>query len=102
MLALVFLCGCMIPSEPIHPHVIVIVIDTLRADVVEEVDTPNLDILAQKGQRVQKAWAPSTWTAASVISLFSGQSVMKHGWDHKMPKDMAKGERCQKDVRKSF
>lgn len=92
MFGLIFFCGCMIPSEPEHPHVIVIVIDTLRADIVAQVDTPNLDVLAQKGQRVKKAWAPSTWTAASVISLFSGQSVMKHGWDHKMPKDMSKGE----------
>lgn len=91
MFGLVFWFGCILSSEPVHPHVVVIVIDTLRADIVEEVDTPNLDALAKKGQRLNKAWAPSTWTAASVISLFSGQSVMKHGWDHKMPKDMPKG-----------
>ncbi|MAA79926.1 MAG: hypothetical protein CL916_11785 [Deltaproteobacteria bacterium] len=92
MFGLIFWCGCVVSFKPVHPHIIVIVIDTLRADIVEEVDTPNLDLLAKKGQRVKKAWAPSTWTAASVISLFSGQSVMKHGWDHKMPKDMPKGE----------
>ena len=91
MFGLVLWFGCILSSEPVHPHVVVIVIDTLRADIVEEVDTPNLDALAKKGQRLNKAWAPSTWTAASVISLFSGQSVMKHGWDHKMPKDMPKG-----------
>ena len=92
MFWLVCWCGCIVSLEPKQPHVVVIVIDTLRADIVEEVDTPNLDALAIKGQRLKKAWAPSTWTAASVISLFSGQSVMKHGWDHKMPKDMPKGE----------
>ena len=92
MLGLIFLCGCITSSEPERPHVIVIVVDTLRADIVQEVDTPNLDSLAKKGQRVKKAWAPSTWTAASVISLFSGQSVMRHGWDHQMPKDMPEGE----------
>ena len=92
MFGLLYICGCIASLEPVQPHVIVIVIDTLRADIVAEVDTPNLDSLSDKGQRIQKAWAPSTWTAASVISLFAGRSVMKHGWDHKMPKDMPKGQ----------
>ena len=79
-------------SEPVKPHVVLFVIDTLRADIVEEVDTPHLDRLAKEGQKIKKAWAPSTWTAASVISIFSGRSVIDHGWDHRMPKDLPKGE----------
>jgi hypothetical protein len=86
----IFLLGC--SKQDSHPHVIVIVVDTVRADIVEEVHTPNLDRLARSGQKIEKAWAPSTWTAASVISLFSGKAVVEHGWDYRMPKDLNKGE----------
>ena len=74
-------------SEPVHPHVVVIVIDTLRR-YCRGSGYPNLDALAKKGQRLNKAQHQAY--TASVIS-FSGQSVMQHGWDHKMPKDMPKG-----------
>ena len=89
---LLCLFGCTFFDEPSKANVVLVVIDTLRADIVLEVDTPNLDRLAHNGQRVKKAWAPSTWTAASVVSLFSGTPVLQHGWDHRMPKDLKKGE----------
>ena len=62
-------------------NVLLIVIDTARADVVAEVDTPNLDALAARGTSVEHAWSSGTWTVPSVVSLFTGMSVREHGWD---------------------
>jgi hypothetical protein len=62
-------------------NALVIVIDTARADVVAEVDTPNLDALAARGTSVERAWSSGTWTVPSVASLFTGMSVREHGWD---------------------
>ena len=62
-------------------NALLIVIDTARADVVAEVDTPNLEALAARGTSVQRAWSSGTWTVPSVVSLFTGMSVREHGWD---------------------
>lgn len=78
-------------GEPNHDgpdHVILIVIDTLRADVVDEVHTPVMDGLREQGSRVTRAWSSGTWTAPSVISLFSGMPVRTHGWDFPFPGQM--------------
>lgn len=71
------LVGC---GEPPR-NAVLIVIDTLRADVLDEVDTPNLDALARRGDRVDLAWGSATWTVPSVISIFTGSHVREHGWD---------------------
>lgn len=72
------LSGC---SDPPPRHAVLIVIDTLRADMLESADTPSLDALAAGGDRPRVAWSSGTWTAPSVISLFTGQHVRGHGWD---------------------
>ena len=58
-------------SSRVEPrdHVVLVVIDTLRADAVERADTPVLDGLAARGQRAETAWASSTWTVPSMTSL---------------------------------
>jgi len=68
-----------LPDGP--QHVVVILIDTLRADVVAEADTPNIDALAARGLSVERAWSTTTWTVPAVISLFTGSFVRTHGWD---------------------
>ena len=68
--------------------VVVIVVDTLRNDHFQQADTPYIDSISKTGQVAKQAWAPSTWTAPSVISLFTGQTVREHGWDFPMPKVM--------------
>ena len=60
-------------EEDVPQHVVLIVIATLRADVVDEVETPVLDALAAEGDRVPRAWSSGTWgasarTTASVAS----------------------------------
>lgn len=62
-------------------HGVIILVDTLRADAVEKARTPNLDALATRSAVFERAWAPSTWTVPSVISLFTGAFVRTHGWD---------------------
>jgi hypothetical protein len=71
-------------------HALVIVVDTLRADAVEAAKTPNLDQLARDGDRVPHAWSPSTWTAPSVMSMFTGMSLRQHGWNFPFPNKMRK------------
>jgi len=71
------------PPDPIVPkkHVLVVIIDTLRADILARADTPHLDALADRGDAVELAWAAGTWTVPSVISMFSGMPVRQHGWN---------------------
>ena len=69
-------------AGPIHPqpvvegaarNAVVLVIDTLRADVLSEVDTPNLDSVAAR--------SAGTWTVPSVLAILTGRPVRMHGWD---------------------
>jgi len=73
-------------SKPVN--VVFILVDTFRADVMEAVETPNLDAMSERGQRVAHAWSPSTWTAPSMISMFTGQHVRQSGWDFPFPSMM--------------
>ena len=79
-----------VPPPGKKTHALVIVVDTLRADAVETARTPNLDKLAQEGDRVAQAWSPSTWTAPSVMSMFTGMSLRQHGWNFPFPNKMRK------------
>ena len=68
--------------------VILVVIDTLRADAVgayagEDRGTPVLDGLAHEGVLFERASSASSYTRESVLSLFTGQlpaSVGNVGW----------------------
>lgn len=60
--------------------VVLIVIDTLRADHVgcygeTRPTTPTIDGLAARGVRCADATAQSSWTAPSMVSLFQGRHV---------------------------
>lgn len=73
------LAACERPSEaPRRPNVVLIVVDTLRADRLGAygmpLDTsPELDALARKGVLFEQAWAPSSWTRASVGALLTSR-----------------------------
>lgn len=65
------------------PNVIVIVVDTLRADHLSsygyERDTsPFMDSLAAEGVRFENAIAPSSWTQPSHASLLTGRYTYEH------------------------
>lgn len=80
------------PTSPVPAgamrHVVVVIVDTLREDALRRARTPTLDGLAATGAQRTWAWAPSTWTAPSVVSLFTGMPVRRHGWDFPFPKEM--------------
>ena len=67
-------------TEPFQ-HVVLIVIDTLRADQARAAATPNLDRIAATGGAVDRAWSAGTWTVPSMVSMFTGSPIRRHGWD---------------------
>jgi arylsulfatase A-like enzyme len=65
------------------PNVIVIVVDTLRADHLSsygyERDTsPFMDSLAAEGVRFENAISPSSWTQPSHASMLTGRYTYEH------------------------
>ena len=71
-------------------HALLIVVDTLRAGAIQRASTPHLDALATGGSAADRAWAAGTWTAPSMVSMFTGTSIREHGWDYPMPTKMAR------------
>jgi len=70
-------------DEPAAPHLIVLAIDTLRADVVGAYGstdglTPHLDRLAARSVRFDDLHAPSSWTLPSMASLLTGLPPQSH------------------------
>ncbi len=71
-------------AAPDAPNVLVIVVDTLRADHVSSYGyarptTPNLDRMAQQGVRFDNAISPCSWSLPSHVSLLTGLYQFEHG-----------------------
>lgn len=72
-------------SSKALPHIVLIVVDALRADHVSaygygRTTTPNLDsLVADRGVLFQSATAPSAWTLPSNAALLTGRSPFKMG-----------------------
>ncbi len=84
VLACSALWSCDGPPETQRPDVIVVVIDTLRADHLPwhgypKLTAPYLNELAQKGVVFDRAWSASSWTAPSTASIFTGVYPNQHG-----------------------
>jgi arylsulfatase A-like enzyme len=65
------------------PNVIVIVVDTLRADHLssygyERETSPFMDSLAAEGVRFENAISPSSWTQPSHASMLTGRYTYEH------------------------
>jgi arylsulfatase A-like enzyme len=76
--------GCGDETVSSRPNVIVLVIDTLRADRLgihgsERGLSPTMDGLGREGFAFYKAVAPSSWTKPSVASLLTGLYPGRHG-----------------------
>lgn len=70
-------CG---PETP-PPDVVLVVIDTLRADHCSAYGyirktTPHLEALAAEGVLFEHAWSQAPWTLPSMVSLFTGRYVL--------------------------
>jgi arylsulfatase A-like enzyme len=73
--------GC---GGPGRPNVMLIVVDTVRADRVssygyQRATTPYIDRLARAGIRFANASSTSSWTIPSHASLFTGVMPIQHG-----------------------
>lgn len=71
-------------TERRNPDVLVITVDTLRADRLgcygfEAAQTPNIDRLSREGVRVEHAVAPAPITMPSHTSIFTGLDPPAHG-----------------------
>ena len=76
------------PASEEHPNVLLIVMDTLRADELSCYGgsphatpgaTPNLDALAARGILYERAFATSSWTWPSTASILTGLVPEVHG-----------------------
>ena len=72
------------PAEDASGPVILVVIDTLRADHLSQygydLDTsPGLAGFAAQATRFENAYAPTSWTRASVTSIMTGMNPLRHG-----------------------
>ena len=75
--------GCTL-RQPNRPHVVVVLIDTLRADQLPfygyGVNTaPFLSWLAERSIVFDNAWSTSSWTAPATASLFTSLYPFQHG-----------------------
>ena len=77
-------------AAPGSPNILLIVIDTLRADHVSSYGysrqtTPQIDKLAKQGVLFENAIAPSSWSLPSHASLVTGRAVHEHGLGNVQP-----------------
>lgn len=74
-------CG---PSfDPARPDVLLIVVDTLRADHLgvygySRPTSPRLDALAGRGTVFEQAWSAAPWTLPAVMSIITGRYASAH------------------------
>jgi arylsulfatase len=92
MLASLAACGCSPEAPPKPQHVLLIVIDTLRADHLgvygyERATSPVIDKLAQDGVRFERAISQSSWTSPSMVSMMTGHYIAQETMD--IPGDLA-------------
>lgn len=82
-LAIALATGACRPAPAVPKNVVLVVVDTLRADALgvhgSPVATPVMDGLARSGVRFETALAPSPETAPSHATLFTGQNPQRHG-----------------------
>lgn len=79
------LSGCSHPPEGLqrHPNVLLIILDTVRADRLScygyvRPTTPALDSLAAEGIRFERCYANSSWSLPSHASIFTGMYAAGH------------------------
>ncbi len=70
-------------QRPDHPNVLVVIVDSLRADAVYDnwVRTPNIEALARQGLRFPNAYPEAMPTVPARNSILSGRRVFPfRGW----------------------
>ena len=67
------------PAAGTRPNVLLVTIDTLRADRVGRGLTPNLDALARRGAMYQNVRTTVPLTLPAHVSIMTGQPPYAHG-----------------------
>lgn len=79
LLGVAIACSEAPPSAPSRaPDVVLVVVDTLRADrtgLLTDGLTPRMSALGARGTAYTTAVAPSSWTLPSIAALFSGEEI---------------------------
>jgi arylsulfatase A-like enzyme len=83
-LLLLALAGCGPGARVERPNIVVLSLDTTRADRLgvygyERPTSPALDALARDGAWYERAYTTATWTLPSHASLFTGKYPTTHG-----------------------
>ncbi len=86
-MAVLALCSCAAPSDTVDAgrDVLLIVVDTLRADHVgvygraPHPATPEIDRFARQGRWLDPVWASSPWTPPSIMSIMTSLEPAVHG-----------------------
>ncbi len=94
--ALLFTARPFVRADQSNPDVILISLDTIRADVLGAYGSapspsPVLDAFARRADRYARAYAPSSWTIPSHAGLLSGLVNHRHGaqtMDTRLPDHM--------------
>lgn len=76
-------------GAPGPPNVVLYVVDTLRADHLGVYGyrlptSPVLDRWAAGGVVFERAYAPTSWTRPSMVSLFTGLDAISHGVEDRL------------------
>lgn len=71
------------PATNKYPNIILIILDTVRADRLscyghKNLTTPDFDKIAQEGILYENCYSPSSWTLPSHASIFTGSYLSKH------------------------
>ena len=91
LLALISLAACTRETPTRRLNVLLIVLDTTRADALgvsgsANTHTPHMDQLAREGVVFTHARSTSAWTVPSHGSLFTGLYPSNHGAHHEHPR----------------
>ena len=67
-----------------RPNVVLISIDTLRADHLScygyaRTTSPHIDRLAEQGALFERAWSTTSWTLPAHLSMLTGEHISAHG-----------------------
>ncbi len=81
---LVLVCSCAEDVGPTHPNVVLIIVDTLRADRMAfngcpQSTAPFLEDLACRSLVFENAWSPSSWTLPATVSILTSVHPFQHG-----------------------
>ena len=87
LLVLILFAGCWSAPAPAPDRIVLITIDTLRADRLgaygdRAAHTPNLDTVARRGVRFEVALSPAPLTLPAHASLLTGVDPPTHGVRH--------------------